>query len=593
MKKILSIGFFVLLLASCAKKDNASGKGYITIDVNTIASANITKVTGVPEEYDAKTLCVEIIDAFGRVVKKTNDVNNDAEFKEAIPLDPGNYTIEVHSANWNGSDSAFDAPFYAGSANANVVDKVHSTVKVTCTLQNVKVSVIFDSSFTKNFLAAKATIESAIPEVSPRVFKMGEEMVPAYFPAGDLELTLNVANKKNETYSLSKKFTEIRPRDHIIVTFKVADSGTLGGMNIIIDETHNNFSFKVEVPMKSSISIDIDNANAWGTFAILGGAINSKTDEFNYDYLSLKWKKADDAEWTEVENSNLSIDSNDVISYKLRNLSPETDYQYKISYMDNENEVETDVVSFRTGKTEQIYNGGFENWYKNGKIEIAGESGGSQYWDSSNAGAATYIGSVTTKATDNPHGGSAYANLATQYAVIKLAAASLFTGKFIDLIGTKGAKLEWGVPFTSRPTSLKGYMMYNAGEVNRGGNTAPVASAPAKGQKDHCQIFCALTTELFKVANASNDNGYEMSTEIDWENDPRVVAFGELTWNDTVSNWTEFEIPIIYHNTEKIPTHMIIVCSSSKYGDYFYGSDKSVMKLDDFSFVYNDAPKFK
>lgn len=594
MKKIFPlIALFAFIMSSCTKNDgDAAVKGYISLEVNTIVSANSTKVTGVPNGYDAKKLCAEISNSQGAIVKRTDDVANDPDFKDAIPLAPGNYVIDVHSANWDGSDSAFGAPFYAGRAEVTVVDKVHTNVKITCTLHNVKVSVNFDRSFTSNFLAAKATIESALPDVSPRIFKMGETSSPAYFPAGNLELTLVVANRRNENYTLTREFTEINPRDHIILNFKVADAGSLGGVNISIDENSRTYNYQIEVPKTSAISLDIDKANAWGTFALLGGAITGKTDDFNYEYLTLCWRETDSMEWTEVARSELAINDSDEIGYRLENLKPETGYEYKICYKDTEHEEETSVERFMTGKVEQLYNGGFEEWTKEGKIEIAGAAGHEQYWDSSNAGAATYIGSVTTKATDNPHGGSAYAQLATQYAVVKLAAASIFTGKFAGLIGTKGAKLEWGVPFTSRPSSLKGFMKYSPGPINRGSKPA-VAGAPEKNQNDQAHIFCVLTSELFKVANASNNDGYELSTGIDWNNDPRVIAYGEKSWSGKVEEWTEFEIPLVYHDMEKVPTHMIIVCSSSKYGDYFYGSDSSVLKIDDFSFVYNNAPVCK
>ena len=78
-------------------------------------------------------------------------------------------------------------------------------------------------------------------------------------------------------------------------------------------------------------------------------------------------------------------------------------------------------------------------------------------------------------------------------------------------------------------------------------------------------------------------------TDIDWENDPRVVAYGQMTKN-TSSNgaWQEFNIPLLYHSMTKKPTHLIIVCSASKWGDYFYGSDSSVLYLDDFAFEYGE-----
>ena len=54
--------------------------------------------------------------------------------------------------------------------------------------------------------------------------------------------------------------------------------------------------------------------------------------------------------------------------------------------------------------------------------------------------------------------------------------------------------------------------------------------------------------------------------------------------------WKEFNILLKYKNLTEKPTHIIVVCSSSKYGDYFTGGDGSIMYLDDFSLIYDDEP---
>lgn len=48
------------------------------------------------------------------------------------------------------------------------------------------------------------------------------------------------------------------------------------------------------------------------------------------------------------------------------------------------------------------------------------------------------------------------------------------------------------------------------------------------------------------------------------------------------------EIPLEYKDSAKTTelTHLVIVCSASKFGDYFCGSTGSVMYLDDFELVY-------
>ena len=54
----------------------------------------------------------------------------------------------------------------------------------------------------------------------------------------------------------------------------------------------------------------------------------------------------------------------------------------------------------------------------------------------------------------------------------------------------------------------------------------------------------------------------------------------------SVDEWREFTVKLDYTATDVVPTHLMIVCSASRYGDYFTGSSDSVMWVDDFELVY-------
>ena len=595
MKKIfsiISVLALALAIASCTSgldELTSNEVGYLKLGIET----NGTTMTraGAPTGYNAKTLHVEVQKADGTVVASTDDFANDATLNgEQIVLAPGQYKVIAHSSNWDGSGSGFNTPYYYGETTVTVKTKTLTTAKVTCTLANVKVTVNFSDEFKESFARATSTIESALEGVSAQAFTMGSDKGSAYFPVGDLTATLSVFNKSGQGYSMIKEITDVQARDHYILNYTVAAHGYQGGVNVKVDPTTNTYTYTFEVPRKGGTSLAAYAANAWSTFAYLQGAVTAKKGDFDSSKIKLQWKTASATEWTDVANSALTI-SGDDISCKLSGLTANTKYTYRFVYSDEE-EVFSAEQEFTTEAQTAIYNAGFESWYSEGKIAICGSESDGKYWNSSNAGAANYVGSVTTQETSFVHGGSSSAKLATKYAVIKLAAASLFTGDFIGLIGTSGAKLDWGVPFKSRPTALKGYYSYTPGSLNRGSQPSGVG-APAKGENDEFQVFCALVTEQFHVANAAAD-GYEMTTGIDWQNDSRVVAYGQLTQN-TSSNgaWQELNIPLEYHSLTTKPTHLIIVCSASKWGDYFYGSDSSILYLDDFELVYGDEPTVK
>ena len=82
----------------------------------------------------------------------------------------------------------------------------------------------------------------------------------------------------------------------------------------------------------------------------------------------------------------------------------------------------------------------------------------------------------------------------------------------------------------------------------------------------------------------------QTSTFFDLENDENIIAYGELPDSEagsTNGEWKEFTITMKYKDiTPLAEYYLIIVCSSSKYGDYFTGSTGSTMYIDDLELVY-------
>lgn len=585
---ILSFLFLSLFAVSCSSDlEGIKGEcGYLRLDITTLTSTN-SRVTTAPNNYNAKTLAVKITDASGKVVMETADVNNDDDFKGNIVLAPGTYTISASSAGWDGSDSGFGVPYYVGSTKATVTAKTLTTASITLTQANVKVTVKYDDNFRTYFTQANCIVTSSIEEVSVQRFSMNT-VGSAYFPVGNLNFFLALTNKSGQSFSMSKDVTDVKARDHFIINYKVAEAGSLGGVTVKVDDATQSYNFTIEVPRKSSTSLQANAANAFSTFADVTAAVTAKTSSFDAANLKLQWKKKGDADWDDVPASELVSKGEDKYEYRFSNLTPETEYVYRMSYSDGDTSVNSNEVVFKTEAQSVIENAGFENWYKNGDIWMPNAQG-TTYWSSSNNGSAGTMGdryNVTTGITNGAYNGTS-AQLQSMYVIIKFAAASIFTGAFDGMIGTNGAKLSWGVPFTSRPSALKGYMKYTTAAINRGSKPSGV-DCPNSGENDACQIFCALLTDQLKVANANNSDGYELSMTFDWQNDPRVIAYGQITQNTSDANWKGFNIPLEYHSLTAKPKYMLIVCSSSKWGDYFYGCDTAKLLLDDFSFVYGE-----
>ena len=601
MKKIQHIFACLLLLimsASCTQDMELNGKGYLKLNIKSVVSTHKPEATraDAPDYYNAKQLYVEIVKANGTVVMSTSDFYNDNSFKGAIKLDPGTYTINAHSYGWDGNGAGFNTPFYAGSTTVAVEEYTSKTASITCTQANVKVTVNYDDSFKKFFAQATTTVQSAISGITPLAFTMGTTTASGYFPVGNLTANLSVTNKDGKTFTNTKEFTGVKAREHYILNYKVKQeghlgNGTTGGVDVEIDGSTTTYTYDIFIPMKSEITLEANDANVWSNFAMLSGTATGDKKKLKKEGITLQWRKSGDEVWTEVANSNLTFeDANDEIKvgYTLKGLNPNTKYEYKLRYASGDDETASKTTSFTTEQQVTLYNGGFENWWMDGKVAYANAQGTS-FWDTSNQGAASFGGSNTTETTSVVHGGSKAAKLESKFIVIKFAAASLYTGSFGALIGTKGAWLNWGVPFTARPTALKGYMQYAPASINKVGSNLP-AGTPGKGSPDQCGMYCALLSEALVVDNT------DMSTFPNWETDSRVIAYGTLPTSQNVHSngqWKEVNIPLVYRDLTRKPTHLLVVFSASKYGDYFHGGEGSTLYLDDFELVYGDSPTVK
>lgn len=593
------------LTVSCTEKESSDeNMGYLRIGVetNTVLKTK-AGVTNAPSSYSPRQINLKVISSAGNIVLYTEDFEHDTALKGQVSVLPvDRYTIVAQSNGWDGTGSGVDAPFYYGETTVDVKKKTVTTANVTLTQSNVKVTVNFSDSFKENFSAATATIGSAVSGVAPITYTMGTPKAPSYFPVADLSAVLQVTNHQGESHTMTTPIEGVSARDHYILNYTIAAAGAIEGVTVNVDPQSNTYTYTFSVPRKSKTSLVAYPANAWSTFAYLDAAVTGKQADFDATKIALQYKSSGASSWTTVANADLTI-SGENISYTLKNLSPSTSYSYRITYITDAEEVTSAESTFTTEAQPALYNGGFELWHQ-GDRDASGtshdaawyptESEGYLYWDTSNAG-STVMGANwngTTKDTSFKHGGTASAKLQSQNVVIKFAAASLYTGQFDHLDGTKGAILNWGTPFTGRPTNFHGFLNYKTSGVNRDNHIKdfPVPSeAPAKGQPDQFALYWALTTARIQV-----DNTKITTTFPDWNTDPRIIAYGAYPVEKCVSSsdgeWVEFNIPLKYYSLTTKPSYLVIVASASRYGDYFYGSDSSCLHLDDFELIYGDEP---
>lgn len=593
MKKFFSIiGLFCLLLGffSCQSEDslNNSAVGYLYLEAS--ANTALSTKSAVPENYKPKQLHAEIRNAQNVAVYQTDDYDAEWQGKQ-FALPAGSYTIVAHSHGFDGQASGFDNPYYYGTTTTTITAGQKATASVTCTLANVKVSVQFDEAFKKAFQTAKVTVASQVSGIAPQEVEMGRDIKPIYVPVGTIKAMVSVKNKSSQTFSMEKVITEVKARDHYVLKYKVKQQGN-GSITVEADATERTYTFSFMVPTTATTTLQANAANAWSNFALLEGEVPSSEGELDAAAMRFEWKKSTESSWQQ-QSATLSSTK---YTAKLTGLTPNTAYTYRMVYEKDGQTYTSKEISFTTETQTALPNGKLEDWYQSGKTWYADSqtnatSSSGSFWDSSNPGSAKYIGSNTSPETSVVHTANGKsAKLESKWAVLKFAAASLYAGKFIELIGTKGAKLRFGQPFTERPIQLKGWAKYDGVNIDRYNN--PPEGTVAKGDPDLWSGYIALV-DLGEKDGIYVDNT-NMSTFPDYNTDDRVIAYGALPDSECGnSGWKQFNINLVYRSLTRKPTHIIVVFSSSKYGDYFTGGEHSALYLDDLELVYGDSPQTK
>ena len=593
-------------MISCQSNEEVLNNiGYLRLSVGANSSAN-TKT--VPEDYKPKQIAVQIVNAQGKVVEETDDSET---WVEPIALETGTYTVKASSNGFDGQESGFDIPYYAGSKEITIKSNQEVQEKIVCTLANVKVTVKFDAAFLEKFAGRDISVQvgdqTGTNKFTPLNFSTAETR-SAYFPVGNLYATLSVSNpdKPLEPYTLKQEFTEVKAKDHYILNYKLQETGETN-ITVAVDPTMHEYSYTFTVSTEATNNASL-TAGAWDRLAYLKAENVTTASGVSLDGITFQYRvkndtqtKVDETPWNDV----VTTVNESTYTAMLTGLTASTTYEYRLANANGE--TIGNLSEFTTSEEdskETLYNGNFDQWNQVDKTWYPNEAGQS-FWDSSNPGttqgAASIVNKNPTTGVSSPvhtEGGQA-ACLKSEFISVnlvltkieKFAAASLYVGKFNSLVGTSGAKIDFGQTFTSKPISLKGYFQYVPVAIDHVGDGQP-ANTVSKGNMDVCSIFIILSKGTYQV---NNTDVTTLLTEEKVKNNDQFIAYGELPASECVSTngqWKEFNIPLKYKEQffgEK-PTHLIIVCTSSKYGDYFTGGAGSTLYLDDFELDYDGEP---
>ena len=347
--------------------------------------------------------------------------------------------------------------------------------------------------------------------------------------------------------------------------------GNYSFMTTVID-TRNAYDQRIfNLHIISPVDAEAESASAWARFALITGRWYDPQEPAGLTFL---YKKVSDSEWTEFDGLIRKDYDNMTYTGELFGLEPETDYVFMaVSAKDRD----TKQITFRTEAAPTVPNLSFDNWYKSGSCWYPNESSSVYVWDSANPGTSS-LGVVPTTPEESDVVSGKAARLESTTAMGQFAAGNIYIGQF-DKVSGLGAELNWGYRFTGRPIAIRGYYKYAPQPVNK--TKAPYNDL--QGQPDCCSIRIWLVDweSQFHI-NTSKSQFLE-------DDDPSIIANGNLYSQENDSAYKSFVIPITYRDTNRKPTFIAMACAASRYGDYFTGGVGSVLKVDEFELIYDPS----
>lgn len=225
--KFLVATLLGVLFVACSEEENLSQTGKTGFLVSLAEDVKVES-RSTPEEIGKP-----VASQFN--LKITNqatgsELYNDSYTNQLIPASAGMYEIEATYGD--NPVLALDAPYYKGTAEADLADGESKTVQVNCKVANALASVVFDNSGTNTFESQFASSYGVRVSVDTFVTTLTNNGESAYYRAGSMPVFTFVGTLRNgggvkevplEDSSLSNPST-FAAAQHCRITLKLIDA---------------------------------------------------------------------------------------------------------------------------------------------------------------------------------------------------------------------------------------------------------------------------------------------------------------------------------------------------------------------------------
>ena len=611
MKRIITIMAAALTLAavSCTKSQMNESKGEGALSMQMRISQQTKTMT---QEELLASASVKIYKAdFSGLVRSYTYSTMPSPFYLAADT----YRVDVEageSVSANPSAASWENKSYKGSKEFTITAGNVTNVEVVASVNNAITKITFDQTVADNFNAGYS-LTIGLDESAKLVYDASKSGAEGYFIVAGLDepsftwTFSGVLAKDGSAFTKSGVVENILPGKMYKMTpmYTIKDGDLV--FSLLVDYTTDIVDDTIIFePVSTGLALTPAH-EIWAARATVYADVDAvenagKTVKFAYSSNGSEWSYADGVNHAEG-----------AWKAELRGLTPSTEYTYNLVLDD---EVVGEPLTFTTEAAPAIPNGSFEyaslvageSYYKFYDPSCGVAEGQTMFWGSGNGegdegvnGSASMGITITYIDTADKVHGNQSIKAQTSSMVGMLAAGNIFTGQFMGLVGTSGGIVNFGRPWTSRPSALKLYCKYSTGLINIVNNNNLGVS---KSDYDRAQVKIAIGTWPYKTYGGTKEspvqvNTTDESTFVDFFTDNNTIANGELIiYNDgysinkgakvskTTSEWVEYTIPLDYRKLSTYPTHIVVSCAASQFGDYFTGYDQSALWIDAVELIY-------
>ena len=614
MRKFISIISMGLVLGavSCTKQEvsQEQGVGMLSMDMSVAAQ---TRALSEDELYNTAKVNIYKADYSGLVRSYAY-----SEIPSPLYLAADKYRVDViagEAVAQTPAIASWDSKSYKGSKAFEIVANQVTTVQVVANINNAVTKVAFDPTVAENFNAGYTlTMTLSDEAASSLVYDASKSGSEGYYIVADIfepSLTWTFTGtlaKDGSTFTKTGVIENVQPGKLYSMNLKytIKDGDLVFTLSVdrttqIVDDTI------IFEPVSTGLSAS-SIYEIWATRATVHADVDAAESEGKA--VQFAYSTDGGSTWSYADGVN---DSEGTWKAELKGLTPATTYTYALMIG---GEQIGEPMTFKTEAAPNLPNASFEyvskvsgqDYYKFYDPNCGVAEGSYMFWGSGNGegtegvnGSANMGIVITTIDTSDKIDGNQSVVAQTSSMVGMLAAGNLFTGQFAGLVGTSGGKVNFGRPWTSRPSALRIWCKYETGKFNIINNKNLGIS---ESDFDRAQVKVAIGTWDYKKYGGTKDspvhiNTTDASTFVDYYTDPSTIANGDvIIYNDgytinngekvaaTTTGWIEYVIPLEYRNLNAYPTHIVVSCAASQYGDYFTGYDKTKLWVDAVELIY-------